>query len=727
MRRRPDVETTAKSQGRHDLRSASEALGPNEQRLRLALDATGLGTWQVDLPSGDRVWTPEYRSIMGFGPHVEATPDNHAAAVHPDDRVLVERAWRAAQSDLTPYTIVYRVRQDEPDQERWIQDWGRPSLNRETGQISIVGASKDVTESRRADIARSSIEERSRLALHAGRMFAWDWVVGSRLTNRSEHARIVAGIDPGDTNQNCFMDRVHADDRPALASLLNNLRPSEHAVAQFRYDHPDGRALWFETSVMLLEQAGTRGRVVGVTYDITDKKIAERSLLLAASNDALTGLLNRSAIQAQLGRAIRKARRCGTRVALILLDIDHFKDVNDTLGHDAGDVLLKVTATRLAETVGRDDAVARLGGDEFAIVMSACATKEAASSLGGRILDKLATPFRYRGKMLQVKASIGIALFPDHDKGRIKLLKDADLALYAAKNGGRGRVCVYENAMRLAVESRIAFAAEMEATLRADRIVPFYQPKIDLATGTIVGFEALARWIHPERGVLPPAVFAAAFQNPALAAKIDQAIARQVVRDIAGWQRQGLRCGRIAINLSSFSFHSSDVTQAILTDLATEGVSPQSLEIEVTESVFLDEKAEDVSDLLCRFREAGIKISLDDFGTGYASLTHLKQFSVDAIKIDRSFIRDLEADPQDAAIVSAIIGLAIALGLGTVAEGIETVGQAATLRGWGCLHGQGHLYAKPMAASRVPWLLTRRVLTKRKAMPDRRAVGRAAC
>jgi predicted signal transduction protein with EAL and GGDEF domain len=327
----------------------------------------------------------------------------------------------------------------------------------------------------------------------------------------------------------------------------------------------------------------------------------------------------------------------------------------------------------------------------------------------------LAEPFAYRASRLSIGASIGFAVFPAHDTSSVELFKSADLALYAAKNEGRQQVKEYGIEMRLALERRVALVADLKQAIGRGLLVPFYQPKVDLRTGAIVGFEALARWTHPTRGVLTPQEFGSAFDDPELAVAIGETMVAQVLRDLAGWLGDGIECGRIAVNFSAYAITIPDLADRLAGQLESAGIPPARFEIEVTETVFLDGDAANVAAILRRFHDLGIRISLDDFGTGYASLTHLKRFPVDEIKIDRSFIRDLEEDPDDAAIVSAVIELGRSLGLKVVAEGIETEGQESRLRSWGCDFGQGYLFAKPMAASRVPWLI--RNLPKRTPRP----------
>jgi EAL domain-containing protein (putative c-di-GMP-specific phosphodiesterase class I) len=303
--------------------------------------------------------------------------------------------------------------------------------------------------------------------------------------------------------------------------------------------------------------------------------------------------------------------------------------------------------------------------------------------------------------------SIGIAAFPDHDGTPAELVKDADIAMYQAKSQGRNRVITYSPEMRRVIEQRVSLGRGMREAIANDEVIPFYQPKVSLSTGEIVGLEALARWKHPTKGILTPSFFGAVFEDHEIAASIGKLLTSKIAADVRQWLDDDLPFGRIALNLSPAEFGQTGLVDNMLRTLDWLKVPPTVFEVEVTETVLLGRNSNNVSSALAQFREHGVQIALDDFGTGYASLTHLKQFPVDHIKIDRSFVRDLEQDSDDEAIIAAVIGLGRSLQLQVTAEGVETHGQARRLRELGCDHAQGYLYAKPMAASQIPDLLTR--------------------
>ncbi|MDO9427673.1 MAG: EAL domain-containing protein [Methylobacterium sp.] len=450
--------------------------------------------------------------------------------------------------------------------------------------------------------------------------------------------------------------------------------------------------------------------IVSSLVDITSRKAVEERIRIAANHDVLTGLPNRALFQATLDNALADARVVGGEVGLILIDLDAFKEVNDTLGHDAGDTLLKEVARRLNDVTQPGDLVARLGGDEFVVIAPCGPVGEAGprdlDALSDVILDALRPPTAIGGRIVAPRASLGIAVYPADAKSSTDLFTDADLALYAAKGAGRNRAMRFVPSLRATIEDRVTLIREMRVALEEGGLVPFYQPKVDLATGGVVGFEALARWRHPARGLLAPAAFAAVFDDPEIGIGVGRVLRRQIVSDVARWIGGGHDPGRVFLNLSSAQFGEGDLAEALLADIAAVGLARDRIGVEITETVLLGGNGDRVGPVLDALHAAGIRVALDDFGTGYASLTHLKRFPVDEIKIDRSFVQDLERDSDDAAIVTAVLQLGRSLGLDVTAEGVETEAQARVLLAEGCGYVQGYLYGRPMPAERVPGLLT---------------------
>lgn len=476
----------------------------------------------------------------------------------------------------------------------------------------------------------------------------------------------------------------------------------------------NGRVAAFETTARIADGtvravliASDKLDIRGETYimsavvDITERKAAEERVWRAASHDSLTDLPNRALFQSRFEQALVEAERNGTQVSLLLMDLDNLKSINDTLGHDAGDALLVETASRLKAMMRDGDTVARLGGDEFVLVVVEPIELGNAMNLAEQVLAELGRPFRHNDEILIGLASIGVAGFPEHDRKPTELLKDADLALYAAKAQGGNRAVFYTPDMRHRIEQRATVTREIQEAVRLGEIVPYYQPKIDLASGQVIGFEALARWQHPAQGFLTPASFLSAFEDPELSVAVGEHMIRRVAADIRHWLDAGIDCGRVAVNLSTAQFNWVGLAKRFIDILGEAGVPNERLEVEITETVFLGRSSTHVVTALKQFHDSGIRIALDDFGTGYASLLHLKQFPVDDIKIDQSFVTDLENDPENAAIVQAVIELGLSLGMNVIAEGVETKEQADFLRARGCAQAQGNLYAEPMPVEAV--------------------------
>ena len=442
-------------------------------------------------------------------------------------------------------------------------------------------------------------------------------------------------------------------------------------------------------------------KLVCISRDVTNQKFAEEQIRWAADHDPLTKLPNRALFQEMLEQEIGKVEVTGGSFALLLLDLDDFKRVNDTLGHDTGDALLRTFAIRLREATRWDDFLARLGGDEFAVLLRGVREREELKTAVAAIFEKLKEPCIHEGRMLDCHTSIGASLFPAQASGRAELMKTADVALYAAKDAGRGTLRIFEPAMRAEMQRRNSMLSIARDAIDKDRIVPFYQPKIDLRTGRLYGFEALLRWQHPEKGMQTPDTIEAAFKDLSLAAEISDRMIERVIKDMRGWLDQGLKFGHVAVNAAAAEFRRGDFAERLLEQMHAASIPADCIQLEVTETVFLGRGAEYVERALKTLSSEGVQVALDDFGTGYASLSHLKQFPVNIIKIDRSFIRDLHEDPEDEAIVRAVISLGQSLDIGIVAEGIETFAQSAYLRKFNCHYGQGFLFGAAAPAAQV--------------------------
>ncbi|NKJ00545.1 diguanylate cyclase (GGDEF)-like protein/PAS domain S-box-containing protein [Novosphingobium sp. SG707] len=508
-----------------------------------------------------------------------------------------------------------------------------------------------------------------------------------------------------------FYSVLEEKDRPAAAAALARAQRGELSSFTTCFTRPSGEKLWFDTVVN--ETSDASGRFIVVARDITRQKHSEERAIWMAHHDTLTGLPNRAVLQERLDAALvtgdgahelsRDDRVAGH--ALLIVDVDNFKAINDTLGHDGGDVLLRALAARLCAAVGHGDLVARTGGDEFALIVAA-GDAEALHSIAARIYEELREPILHGDRVMECGASIGASFIPQDGPGRSEVMKAADIALYAAKAAGRAQMKIFEPAMMDEVERHQAMITAARFALKRKTIVPHYQPKVCLGgegrgDGRIVGFEALLRWRDRDGHVRGPDAIKAAFNDPILSVAISDYMLEMILNDIEGWVAAGVPFGHIAVNVTSGDFRPGGIVETVLDRLKARDLPASCLQIEVTEDVFLDKGALDVERALKRLSHHGLRIALDDFGTGYASLSHLTQFPVDLLKIDRSFIGQMGAKGDAEAISSIVINLGHCLGLEVIAEGVETIQQQEQLIAMGCDTGQGYLYARAMPATEV--------------------------
>jgi len=504
--------------------------------------------------------------------------------------------------------------------------------------------------------------------------------------------------------------REEASD-PLLALLSNGVPaevmadPSRDARAEIAV----GKGVWqrnFDLRLSPLQHRGGAfaGRIVALR-DVTERKRAEDALAHQAGHDALTGLPNRILLRDTLERACQLADQNGRGVALLFVDLDDFKTVNDSLGHAAGDQLLVAVATRIRSCLRPGDLAARLGGDEFAIVLVGAADVVAARQVATRITDILHEPFAVGKAELVVGASIGIAFAGPQTGGPDELLRNADAAMYAAKAQGKGRFAIFVEEMHRAAQTRLALEADLHRALAHDEFVVYYQPLVELSSGAVTGSEALVRWNHPERGLVSPLDFIPLCEEVGLIVPLGEWVLRQACIALRSWQRRYAgRAPVVTVNLSPRQLQQADLVERVGRILRETEADPASLVLEITESTLLDDSEATLS-ILQGLRELGLGLAIDDFGTGYSALSYLQRFPIQVLKIDRSFVEGLGSSAGRSALVRAIVALGHALGMRVVAEGIETAEQRDQLQRLGCNQGQGYLFARPLALAAFERLL----------------------
>ena len=448
--------------------------------------------------------------------------------------------------------------------------------------------------------------------------------------------------------------------------------------------------------------------VLAFVDDVSERKAAEQRVHYLAHYDALTGLPNRTLLQDRLEQAITAAKRSNGTVALLFLDLDHFKVINDSLGHTIGDEVLKDVAHRLQHTLREVDTVGRLGGDEFIIVLPDAGSAADVARVAARILDCVCEPMRIKDRDFTISPSIGISLYPADGEDGERLIKNADAAMYQAKAAGRHAFRFFTTSMDAQLNERLNLEANIRRALDLGEFRLHYQPQIELSTGRVTGLEALIRWAHPDLGMVAPVRFIPVAEESGQITAISLWVLDEACRQAKLWQAEGLPIQRIAVNISALQFRTADLPGQVSAALSRHGLPPWCLEVEVTEGALI--RNVDMAILILRsLKEMGVKVSIDDFGTGYSSLSYLQRFPVDTLKIDRSFVNDVSTDQNDAAIVKAIISLGSSLGLNVIAEGVETEQQLNFLRDSGCHGGQGYLFSPPIPAEDASRFLLRRV------------------
>jgi diguanylate cyclase (GGDEF)-like protein/PAS domain S-box-containing protein len=459
-----------------------------------------------------------------------------------------------------------------------------------------------------------------------------------------------------------------------------------------------------DSAAPIHDQHGLATGAVIVFHDVSVARAMGAEMSHLAQHDILTNLPNRTLLQDRLTHAIATASRNGIRMAVLFLDLDGFKHINDSLGHATGDRLLQLMAKRLLATVRTSDTVSRLGGDEFVILLSEVAHAGDAGVKAGKILSALSAPFEIEQNTLRVTASIGVTTYPEDGQSAELLMRNADLAMYKAKEKGRSNYQFFEKGMNVRAVERQSIEGSLRCALERDEFVLHYQPKIDLKTGEITGVEALIRWWHPERGLVGPLQFISIAEDCGLMLPIGNWVLRESCRQAKAWQDAGLPPMEMAVNVSSVQFRNDEFLDGISTILRETGLEPRYLELELTESVLM-QHAEFSVPLLQKLKAMGLRLAIDDFGTGYSSLSYLRQFPIDTLKVDQSFIHEINADTDEATIISAVINMGCRMKHRVIAEGVETAEQLAFLRAHGCDEGQGFYFGQPMPAEEMSKLL----------------------
>jgi diguanylate cyclase (GGDEF)-like protein/PAS domain S-box-containing protein len=552
-------------------------------------------------------------------------------------------------------------------------------------------------------------ERRLRDAEHLAKMGSFEWNVASDTLTWSDELYRIFGFEPGQhaSTLEAFLERVHSGDRELLLEKLRHaITTGEGWSIDERIERADtGETRILASSVRAVKDSeGKVVRLCGTCQDVTQQRRAEALLRHRALHDSLTGLPNRELLLDRLDGALYRAARNKAFVCVLFLDVDNFKIINDTIGHASGDELLRTMAARLAGVCRAGDTCARVGGDEFVMICENVEQQSEILTISKRVSETLAAPIAVGGSDLIATVSIGIAVADDRAHTPEQLLRDADLAMYRAKQHGKNTVEMFDEALRRHARERVQVERELRGALQSGEIFPYYQPIVELATEKVRGFEALVRWQHPARGLLGPNEFLSVAEDAHLIGILGEVMLDAVCAQLASWRQNGSDA-IVAVNLSLRQLDGKFKT-ALLSRLERFGIPRDALHVEVTESVLLDLNKSSGA-LLTAIAESGICVGIDDFGTGYSSLLYLKRFPVGFLKIDKSFVHGLPGDRENVAIMEAIVRLAKNLELSTIAEGVETAEQLASLRRFGCTYAQGNYISPPLPAAECSPMLTR--------------------
>jgi diguanylate cyclase (GGDEF)-like protein/PAS domain S-box-containing protein len=682
----------------------AERLRRSEDHLARAQKIAHTGSIEQDLQTGAIAWSGETYRIFGLDPNLPApVGEAFLALFHPDDRAAwVTTQWLAHQAasagtlrDMPRVSLRFRIVQPS-GAVRQVQHESELVFDQHGAPVRWIGTYKDVTEAYEA-------EESLKLAFeeNPGPMWLFDLETLNFLAV-NDPAVVLYGYNRESFLKLTLLDIVPQQDREAIERAIRTNPAASgspsHIWQQVRADGTEIDVLtyWRNTTF-----CGRPAQLVAI-MDVTAKRQAEARIAHMAHHDTLTGLPNRVLLHERLDEALLRVRRYKETLAVLYLDLDRFKNVNDTLGHPAGDKLLVAVAERLRTCLRISDMAARFGGDEFAVLQLRLAGPHEAGTLADRIVTLLSEPYDIDGQVIEIGASVGIALAPIDGETSEQLLRNADIALFRAKDDGRRTFRFFEPGMAASLRNHRTLERDLRNALGAGEFEVYFQPLVTLETGGICGFEALLRWHHPQRGMVAPAQFIPIAEETGLIVSIGEWVLRQACAEAVRWPNDL----KVAVNLSPVQFKKGNLPQVVVATLESTGLPAARLELEITESVILEESKTNLA-ALHSLRALGVGIAMDDFGIGYSSLSYLRAFPFDKIKIDQSFISELGESGDCRAIMRAITNLGSSLGIPTLAEGVETETQFERLREAGCTEMQGYLFRRPVPASEIAGLLAR--------------------
>jgi len=681
---------------------ASDALEAERRFLDAVLDTLDSPFFLVDAEGRLARWNSSLAAAIGYDA-AELAHMHCTDLVSPRDRAAVAEALREVIEGGRETSLEAEV-VDRAGNVRPYAITGKPLRHEE--RTYMAGVASDITLRKRAERQMARAKERLDLALSGSRLALWDWDLVADRAYFNESWSAMLGGEPRESTYPGAQVRGwvnHADLEVFEAAMGNAAKGvSDGFDCEYRVADARGDWIWIHSrgKVTQRDAEGRAMRMTGTSTNVTKRKQAEERADFLATRDPLTHLPNRMLLHDRLEQALLSAARNRVGFAFMFIDLDRFKTINDSLGHDVGDELLKGVAARLTACVRATDTVARLGGDEFAVILENLGADddEGAQHVAHKMIEAMASPLVIAGQPLATSCSIGISVYPADGRDSATLMKNADVAMYYAKEKGRNNFQFFSSGMNARAQERLSVESYLRLALRRNELVLHYQPRMRLATRTLVGVEALVRWQHPRRGLLPPSRFIEVAEDSGLIVPIGEWALAEACRQLGAWRGRFDPKLRLAVNISAGQLRDGErLLASVARALAQPGMVAGALELEITESHLMQD-IEEKAQLFDRLAALGVRIAIDDFGTGYSSLSYLKKLPVDAIKIDSSFVRDIEADPNDESIIRAILAMAHSLKLAVVAEGVERPGQFLALKALGCDEYQGYFESPPMSA-----------------------------
>ena len=673
------------------------------ERLDLATRAGQLGIWDWDMVNNELVWDERMFELYGIKKaDFSVAYEAWASLLFPDDREEAEKAVQNALINHQHFEAEYRV--CWPDGTiRFLKAEGSVIRDEHGKPLRMIGVNFDITERKQAEQALRKSESLLALSQELGHIGSWEWnVINNHVTWSKEMFRIY-GLDPAKNSISLdkAMAAIHVDDLEYVtAQVQAMLKGKDVEHYDCRIVRPDGeiRQVWTRSEVQR-DSDGEPVKVIGTVQDVTERVRDQEQLRFLAHHDVLTELPNRVLLMDRLALAISRADRHNEMMAVFFMDLDRFKNINDTYGHNIGDKFLRVVAKCINEEIRDTDTVARFGGDEFAVILEDVHHIEGVAHIAEKLLKTLARPYKIDQREFFVTTSIGISIFPDDAADAQSLLKNADAAMYRAKELGRNNYQFYSKDLSTIALERLTLENDLRHALENEEFLLHYQPQIDLKTRQVIAVEALVRWQHPKLGLVSPAKFIPVAEETGLIVPIGEWVLRTACTQVHTWQKAGMAVP-VSVNLSGRQFVDGSLASMIANTVDEIGLSPSLLELEITEGVVMH-NPQTATRTLELMNDYGMRIAIDDFGTGYSSLSNLKRYPIDTLKIDQSFVRDITTDPNDASIVLAIIAMAHSMGMVVVAEGVETEEQLAFLEQHRCDCVQGFLFSRPLPADQA--------------------------